>query len=467
MAAPAGQSIRPPNTTGIVCAVLMPHAPVLVPGVGGERGRAAANSCRAMRAAAKCLLRQQPESVLLLSPHSPRQPDAFGLWADDWLHGSFAELGAPQVELNLPPDQPLAQALTAEMHARDLATWRIRQHPLDHGALVPLWFLVEAGWDGPTLVLGLNQHTTEDLTALGEAIAAAADQLSRRLALVASGDLSHRLLPEAPCGFNPRAHLFDETFMALIRAGSYRELENIAPDLRELAAEDAVDSTLIATAAVNWENTHHEVLNYEGPFGVGYGIAVLFAETGSTDDPATASPPKKEGAMLPAVARRAVAAALRGTAEPAPLPSGNYLNTKQGVFVTIRQPDGNLRGCVGTFAPKEANIVAETWRSARLAALQDNRFNPVTPEELDSLRFEVSVLHSLEEVSRATELDPRRYGVLVSVADGRRGLLLPGITEIQTPEQQLRYAREKAGIGHDEPLTIQRFQVDRFSEPAG
>jgi AmmeMemoRadiSam system protein A/AmmeMemoRadiSam system protein B len=420
-----------------------------------------------MRAAAQCVMSQHPETVVLISPHSPRQPRAFGFWTADPLQGSFAQFGTPQAAVSLPLDQPLIRAITAEAHARDLETWPIHDYPLDHGALVPLWFLAEAGWTGPTVVVGLNYPGDGGLIAFGEAIAAAAQKISRRIAVVASGDMSHRLTADAPCGFHPQAHQFDEAFIRLVRNGDYREIEKITPELRELAAEDAVDSTLIAASAVNWQTSGHQVLNYEGPFGVGYGVAILFAEKSGSSKTETAKTVGeiKDGAVLPSMARRSVETALSGSYEMAPAPVGEYLGAAHGVFVTIREHGGHLRGCVGTIGPVCPNLVAETWRNARLAALQDNRFPPVPAREMDGLRFEVSVLHEPEKIFSEAELDPRHYGVIVSASDGRRGLLLPGIKEIKTVNEQLAIARQKGCIDVDEPVTMQRFQVDHFEEP--
>ena len=453
---------------GVVCAVLMPHAPILVPEVGGPRGSAAAASVRAMRAAAACVVNHHPEALVLISPHSPRQSSAFGVWADNPLQGTFAEFNASHAGVSLPLDHMLAQAIAAAAHIRGLATWPIHRCPLDHGALVPLWFLAEAGWAGPTVILSLNYPKADGLISLGESIAAATSALPRRVAFVASGDLSHRLTSDAPCGFHPQARRFDETFIELIRAGNYRQIETIAPKLRERAAEDAVDSTLIAAAAANWQTTGHQVLNYEGPFGVGYGVAILFA--GKTPAAAAKSSgsdlAKNEGNILPAVARRSVETALSGKSENPAAPTGSYLGTSGGVFVTIRRArDGRLRGCIGTVRPACANLVAETWRNARLAALRDDRFAPVKVDELAGLRFEVSVLHPPEEIVSVAELDPARYGVIVSTDDGRHGLLLPGIEEIKTAEEQVHFARQKGCIKPDEPATLQRFQVDHFEEP--
>jgi AMMECR1 domain-containing protein len=167
------------------------------------------------------------------------------------------------------------------------------------------------------------------------------------------------------------------------------------------------------------------------------------------------------------LARRSVEAVLRGSSESPPAASGEYLGARRGVFVTLRRRgSGELLGCVGTLVPVCANLVAETWRNARLAAFRDTRFPSVAAEDLAGLCFHVSVLHSREDVSPPDELDPRRYGVIVSAVDGRCGVLLPGIEGINTGEAQLRLAREKGWIGPDEPVKVERFQVDHFEEPA-
>jgi len=461
----AGRTVEG-GPAGVVCAVLLPHAPVLVPGVGGGRSGAAKATGRAMAQVAARVMELKPETVVVISPHAPRRPSAFGLWSDARLEGSFAQFNAPQAVVDLPNDQPLAQAIATQAQSRRVTTWPIHHHRLDHGALVPLWFLAEAGWTGPAVLLGLDLPGEGDLAGLGESIAAAAGGRHRRIAIIASGDMSHRLTANAPGGFHPRAHEFDEAFIRLIRAGDFHGLEGIDSELREAAGEDAVDSTLIAAAATGWNATGHEVLSYEGPFGVGYGVAVLYASAAGqkVTEMASTSLDSRDGRMLPGLARRSVEVALRKGSEAAPSASGEYLNLRQGVFVTVRRRNGELRGCVGTPSPVCANVVAETWRNARLAVFQDRRFAPVENEEMADLVFEVSVLHSMEEIASVGELDPRRYGVIVSAEDERRGLLLPDIEGIETGEQQVMLARKKGRIGPDEPVKLQRFQVDHFEE---
>jgi AmmeMemoRadiSam system protein A len=140
------------------------------------------------------------------------------------------------------------------------------------------------------------------------------------------------------------------------------------------------------------------------------------------------------------------------------------LRARHATFVTLHERSGKLRGCAGTIAPCYPNLVTETWHSARLTAFRDTRFEPVEAREMANLYINVSVLHSMEEIASASELDPGIYGVIVSTEDGRRGLLLPALPEITTVEEQLHYARRKALIAPEEPVHLQRFKVDYFEE---
>jgi AmmeMemoRadiSam system protein A len=308
------------------------------------------------------------------------------------------------------------------------------------------------------------------LVELGEAIAAAARRAGRRVALVASGDMSHRLQPGAPAGFHPRAKEFDCAFIECLRAGDYHKLLNFDSELQDLAAEDALDSTLVAASAVNWNAAGHEVLSYEGPFGVGYGVAILHqkslesASASAHEAGTRESDVAETGKALSQVARRSIEAAFRGDVEKPDMPMDGILGERHGVFVTIRGPGRKLRGCVGTLTPRFVNTVEETWHVARDAAFRDGRFTPVGADELEQLCFEVSVLSSLEEVASPTELDPRRYGVVLATEDGRSGVLLPDVKGITTVEQQLAAARRKGGIGELEPVRIQRFAAKKFRE---
>jgi AmmeMemoRadiSam system protein A len=477
----------------ILFAGLMPHAPVLVPGVGGDRLADIAATVRAMATVARRAVAAQPATLVLVSPHSPRRPGAFGLWRTSQLRGSLERFGSPEDRVDLPLNRTLADELETEAARRGLRTWHIRDKSLDHGAVVPLCYLVAAGWKGPTVILSLNYPGEGGLEELGQAIATVAQERRQRTAIIASGDMSHRLTPTAPSGFHPDGRRFDEALIALLRQGAYREIAQIDSELEETAAEDAADSTRIAVAAAGYRTKGHEVLSYEGPFGVGYGVAILFEADGAGKSVAesdlscshererveelvstrsrswlhkTLPEPQVIASLsdLPIVAHRAVEAALGAGPKTPPFEAAGELTGRHGVFVTLRTQKGELRGCIGSLAPTEKDLVEETWRLAVAAASTDYRFRPVTAAELPGIHFSVTVLGELEPVASPDELNPAVYGVVVISADGRKGVLLPDIAGIDSVAEQIAIARDKAGIGPNEPVELQRFRAESFKE---
>jgi AmmeMemoRadiSam system protein A len=132
---------------------------------------------------------------------------------------------------------------------------------------------------------------------------------------------------------------------------------------------------------------------------------------------------------------------------------------KAGAFVSLKK-QGKLRGCIGTFLPTKDNIAAEVIANAVSAGLHDPRFSPVQLEEVDGLDFSVDVLSEPEKISDLSELDPKKYGVLVK-RGGRTGLLLPMLEGVNTIEEQVHIAMQKAGIRPDEEIEAYRFTVTR------
>jgi aromatic ring-opening dioxygenase LigB subunit len=268
------------STEPIVLAGLMPHAPILIPAVAGGREAEVAASVESMRQLSRRTLAFQPRRLVLVSPHSPRRPGAFGIWEPSQLKGTLRQFGCPQVGLSLPNDAEMTAAIRKEADRSGLVTWPIQERTLDHGAMVPLYFLVEAGWQGLTTILSLNYPGEGGIELLGQCIRQASVTLGTPCAVMASGDMSHRLQRGAPAGYHPEGKRFDDTFVDLLRRGRYADLKQLDPEWLDMAAEDVVDSTRVALASVDYASQHHEVLSYEGPFGVGYCVALLFESGG-------------------------------------------------------------------------------------------------------------------------------------------------------------------------------------------
>jgi AmmeMemoRadiSam system protein A len=139
--------------------------------------------------------------------------------------------------------------------------------------------------------------------------------------------------------------------------------------------------------------------------------------------------------------------------------SHTLVSNRAGVFVSLKL-DGSLRGCIGTISPTTPSIADEIIRNAISAGTEDPRFPPVSEDELPRLIYSVDVLGEAEKIESLDELDPVRYGVIVTKGH-RRGLLLPNLEGVDTAEEQVSIALRKAGISPDENYQLERFEVVR------
>lgn len=439
----------------IVFVGITPHPPLLVPEVGGRRIEQVAESQRALREFSRRLVDAKPQTVVVISPHSPLDPLVFTARSTALLAGDFREFSEYAVRLTFPNDLDMLEAIKHAASNEGVELRELdRDYQLDHGALVPLYYLHEAGWRGPIVSLGFTLQSNEKHLAFGRAIAGAAKAINRPIALVASGDLSHRLVINGPYDYEPTAHLFDEQIVDAIARGDASGVIDVDPDLRNRAGECGYRSIVIALGAVDQTPRDHQVLSYEGPFGVGYMVAVL-ADANRRD------------AILPQeLARLAIETFIReGKVIEPPAELDDTLVTRAGAFVTLRSSDGRLRGCIGTVEPARPNVAEEIVENAIRAATRDPRFPSVSPTELPHLRYSVDILSPPEPARGLEDLDPLVYGVIVETLDGvRRGLLLPRIDGIESADEQWRAVHSKAGITPGTPVRVERFSVTRFGE---
>ncbi len=456
---------------GVVLGCLTPHPPILVPAIAGRRHEQVRQSVEAMKGLAAAIRELSPDTLVLISPHAPVEPLAMGISVAGSYRGDFSDFGAPDIRLSAAGDPELVAALKGECGARGVPLSTIGRsgisYRLDHGAAVPLYFLREAGVESALTLLSFSSLDMGAHLRFGAAISAAAVAVGRRVVLVASGDMSHRLAPGAPAGYSPAGKEFDGRLVELLRRSDYHGILSMDEDLRYQAGECGYRSLVVALGAL--PGSRSELLSYEGPFGVGYAVARIVPDQadpsehrGAEKAGSTAERCGEEEEVL-RLARGAVEGYVRSgrTPEPPMFPSG-VLGGKAGAFVSLKIR-GELRGCIGTFHPTEDTLAAEIIHSAVAAASRDPRFEPVEAWELPMLHYSVDILSSPEPVASLEQLDPKRYGVIVQYA-GRRGLLLPDLEGVDSAEQQVDIARRKAGIPAGAAMELFRFTVRRISE---
>ena len=455
-------------------AIITPHPPVLLPEVGGGREREIAATDRAMRTAAETVAAWQPDVIIVSSPHTILYRDYFHIAPGDGAVGDMGRFGAPEVRIQASYDTLLREEIIRRAEAEGLhaGTLGQRDPELDHGVLIPLYYLRKAGVRCPIVRMGLSGFSPLDHYRLGKCVQDAVNALGRRAVFLASGDLSHKLKADGPYGYAPEGPQFDDAVTRTMASGDFLEFLTIDPALCERAAECGLRSFQVMAGALDGLIVESQLLSHEGTFGVGYAIA-LFPVTGRDDsrcyekdyllakNDRLATRKASEDPWVK-LARRSletyVKTGQRLTSLPEDLPA--EMTTQQaGAFVSLHK-NGQLRGCIGTIAPTCDNLAWEIVQNAISACSRDPRFSPVRPNELDELEYSVDVLGAPEPVDSPAALDPKTYGVIVSCG-GRRGLLLPDLDGVDSVEAQLSIALQKGGIRENETYKIERFKVVR------
>ena len=458
----------------ILGAVIVPHPLLIIPAVGRGQERGIQATADAYRKAARLVASWRPEVLVVTTPHLVMYSDYFHISPGLAAAGDLSRFGAPQERIDVRYDVELRREVIAlaEQEGIETGTLGERGASLDHATFIPLWFLRQVGVDCPIIRVGLSGFSALEHYRLGQCIRRAADRLGRRAAFIASGDLSHKLKKDGPYGLAPEGAVYDEQVTEVMASGDFLRLLQTDEGLCDRAAECGQRSFQIMAGALDGLAVESGLLSHEGPFGVGYGVAT-FTVTG--DDPS-----RRFGEQYQALEQRRLAAQ-RAKEDPwvqlARLSVETYVRTgrpldrlpedlptelltqRAGAFASLHIGD-RLRGCIGTTAPTRRSVAWEIVHNAISACSADPRFPPVRASELDSLEYSVDVLGEPERILSPSQLDVKRYGVIVSCGT-RRGLLLPDLEGVDSVEQQIDIARQKSGISAAERYSLERFEVVR------
>lgn len=466
----------------IVAAYAVPHPPLIIPEVGQGRQDGIQATVDAYGEVGRRIAGLAPETIVVSTPHSVMYYDYLHISPGPGAQGSFSRFGAGSARYSASYDEEFVRALcdAAEAAGIPAGTDGERDPSLDHATMVPLHFVQKvAGYAGFRLVrIGLSGLSPLMHYRLGKLVAEVSEGLGRRAVYVASGDLSHRCRPDGPYGYAPEGPEFDALVCEAFRSGDFARLLELDPALCERAAECGLRSFQMMAGALDRTPVRPELLSHEDTFGVGYGVACFTPE-----GPRGSAPERDFGDQYERWHERRMAGALasedayvslarrsletyvlegRRIEPPAGLPP-ELSGRRAGAFVSLKVA-GELRGCIGTILPVRPTLAAEICANAISAGTADPRFPRVRAEELPELAYDVDVLTEPEPVGTTTELDPRRYGVIVSTDDGRRGLLLPDLDGVDSVVDQVRIAARKGGIDlASDDIRLERFEVARHA----
>ena len=457
----------------IVAAFMVPHPPMIVPEVGRGSEKQIEKTIKAYERVADEIASLKPETIIISSPHSVMYADYFHISPGARAVGSFADFGAPQVKFDVEYDEELVNLVVARAEKVHFPAGTLgeKRPELDHGTMVPLWFILNKYKDFKLVRTGLSGYDLLKHYEYGVMIKDAVESLGRRVVYVASGDLSHKLQDYGPYGFAEEGPVYDKRIMEVCSGGRFGELFDFDENFCQKAAECGHKSFVIMAGALDGQAVEATQYSHEDVTGVGYGICsfvpkgvdesrhFLAARLQQVESELDEKRQKSDAWVR--LARESAEYFVKNGCEmklPSWVPE-ELLRARAGAFVSVHK-FGALRGCIGTIAATKENLALEIIHNAVSAVSEDPRFEPVSEDELKYLDINVDVLGEAEKISSPDQLDVKKYGVIVQ-SGYKRGLLLPDLDGVDTVEQQISIAKRKGGIAPGEDVELFRFEVVR------
>ena len=260
----------------ITFSCFVPHPPIIIPDIGRDELKKVNDTISALEKLADDLADFEPETILIISPHGLLDPAVFALGFANKMFGDLGSFGS-QYSLELPGDYKLANDIVETSRKNDFRA-EIIDHQndiyyLDHGVLVPLYYLLEKlDYKPEVLPIGYSGSSRAAHFSFGQTITDVIANSDKRVAIVASGDLSHNLITERNSG-GESGKIFDAAIVENIKNYNPSAIINIDEELQKEAGECGYRSLLILLGILDGEKVKSELLSYEAPWGVGYMVA--------------------------------------------------------------------------------------------------------------------------------------------------------------------------------------------------
>jgi len=263
---------------------LVPHPPIVVKEIGKGEEKAAQKTIDGMQEVAKDIRQKAPGVILFITPHGPIFQDAIAILARKELKGDFSDFRAREVRFAKRNHLELAERI--RKYANEEGIWCALVDPdlereyhisgdLDHGVMVPMYFIDQEYTDYQIVHITYGLLPGEELYRFGMCVQKGIQDMQEDAVVIASGDLSHRLTKDAPAGYHPKGKEFDETLINSLAEWKIETLFSLPPELCRDAGECGLRSVQVMLGACDGYEVQPEVLSYEGPFGVGYGVAKM------------------------------------------------------------------------------------------------------------------------------------------------------------------------------------------------
>ena len=454
----------------IIKTYIVPHPPLIIPQIGKGRENQIKKTTESYETVAKEISELKPDTIIISSPHTIMYGDYFHITNANKVSGDFSNFNASNISFEEEQDIELIEEIENVSKKYNFPAGRTKDTELDHGTMIPLYFIRKYYKEGKIIVLGPSGLPLIDNYMMGIIIKEAVNNLNKKVVYIASGDLSHKLKEYGPYGYAPEGPEYDKRIMEVCSNAKFNELLYFEESFLDKAAECGHRSFTIMAGTLDSQNVETKYYSHEDITGVGYGI-ISFTPQNKNDNryfldnyfnelEEKLNNQKQNEDSYVKLARLTIEEYITNgnTLETPSNTPKELLNSKAGVFVSIHK-FGSLRGCIGTIMPTTNSIAQEIINNAISASTKDPRFPKIEKEELPYLEINVDVLGEPEDIDSEDKLNVKEYGIIVN-SGIKRGLLLPNLDGVDTVVEQISIAKKKAAI-KDEPNTLQRFKVTR------
>jgi len=263
---------------------LYPHPPIMIAEVGGNNSLQIRKTIEAVEAATQFILNKNPSTIVIMTPHGPAFRDAVGINVAPFLKGNLAAFGCSEISVSFETNSLLVKNIIRQSERLGVSIIALNDDTalryrfslqLDHGAVIPLNYLHKAGFRGQIVHMVSGFLSYSEMYTCGKAVQTAICDTGQKVAVIASGDLSHRLLVGAPAGFSPEGKKFDEWIVERLKTMDVKSMFEISPESVEAAGECGLRPIFFLMGALDGLVAESQLLSYEGPFGVGYAVATF------------------------------------------------------------------------------------------------------------------------------------------------------------------------------------------------
>lgn len=463
---------------GLVASFALPHPPIILSQIGKGEEEKASKTIKAYEEIARQISLLKPDLIILVTPHNTSYLDYFHItnFRPKKINGDFEEFGFKEIKMQANLNEEFIVEFTklASKSSFPAGILGEKNHKLDHGTMIPLHFVNKFYQDYELVRISQSGLGAKMHYKMGLLLAKTLQNLNLNAIFIASGDLSHKLNLNSPYGFDEDGPKYDEKVCEIFKNANFEELFTFDEDFLESAGECGQRSFLMMAGMLNELKIRSNLLSYEAPFGIGYLVASFevlgqeknknYLEIYEETRAKFIANLRKHESKIVKFARICIENFIKNKTflNPQDYDLSEFFKLKNafGIFVSLKK-DGALRGCMGEIGLRDLNE-EKLARISINSATKDPRFTSVKIEELKDLLLSVDILYKLEKIKDISELDIKRYGVIVKKGL-KSGLLLPNLKSIKSVREQISIAKQKAGLNMGEKdFEIYRFEAKRY-----